>query len=202
MKTKKQYTRICPECNKLLNYISYSSWYHSDKKNSLCWRCARKYKILPDRMNSKMWRGYGEISLTHFNQIKIGAKRRNLIFNLTIEYLWDLFLKQNRKCIYTGLELGFSKKRSLIGSCTASLDRVDSFKGYVEGNVQWVHKDINWMKQDFDNDYFIKMCKLVSENTTHLNKILNNKTYNFDCFDVKPTNDSVLVEINREEINI
>ena len=37
-----------------------------------------------------------------------------------------------------------------------SLDRIDSSKGYEENNVQWVHKDINLMKNKYDNKYFIE----------------------------------------------
>jgi hypothetical protein len=48
---------------------------------------------------------------------------------------------------------------------TASLDRIDSSKGYCEDNVQWVHKDINRMKNTFDQDYFISLCKLIAENS-------------------------------------
>jgi hypothetical protein len=44
---------------------------------------------------------------------------------------------------------------------TASLDRIDSSFGYIEGNVQWVHKDINIIKLDYDQDYFIKICSAV-----------------------------------------
>jgi hypothetical protein len=45
---------------------------------------------------------------------------------------------------------------------TASVDRIDSSKDYVEGNVQWLHKDINRMKWDLDTDKFIELCKLVA----------------------------------------
>ena len=44
---------------------------------------------------------------------------------------------------------------------TASLDRIDSKKGYIEGNIQWVHKDINRMKWAFNEDYFIKLCNNI-----------------------------------------
>lgn len=47
---------------------------------------------------------------------------------------------------------------------TASLDRIDSSKGYLENNVQWVHKDINWMKQDYSHEEFLQYCKLIYEN--------------------------------------
>lgn len=46
---------------------------------------------------------------------------------------------------------------------TASLDRIDSSKGYVLGNIQWVHKDINKMKLDYDQDYFIDICRRIAE---------------------------------------
>ena len=45
---------------------------------------------------------------------------------------------------------------------TASLDRIDSNKGYTKDNVQFVHKDINWMKQDFEQNKFIEYCKKVA----------------------------------------
>lgn len=43
----------------------------------------------------------------------------------------------------------------------ASLDRIDSKKDYTIDNVQWVHKDLNYMKQDFTEEEFINYCKLV-----------------------------------------
>jgi hypothetical protein len=41
---------------------------------------------------------------------------------------------------------------------------IDSSKGYIEGNIQWVHKDINNMKWDFTQEEFINYCKLVANN--------------------------------------
>lgn len=46
---------------------------------------------------------------------------------------------------------------------TASLDRIQNDKGYIEGNVQWVHKDINRMKNIFEQNYFIDICKKIIE---------------------------------------
>jgi hypothetical protein len=43
-------------------------------------------------------------------------------------------------------------------------DRIDSSKGYVVGNIQWVHKHINKMKNKYPQDHFIEMCRLVAEN--------------------------------------
>ena len=106
--------------------------------------------------------GYQEISGNLWFRIKDEAKRRGIQFNVTLEEVWDLFVKQGRKCKLTGLDLTFGKS-SKDSSRTTSLDRIDSQKGYDIANLQWVHKDINWMKNRFNNEYFIKMCTLVSK---------------------------------------
>lgn len=113
---------------------------------------------------SACWRGYGEIGLTYFHSIAYGAKTRKLQFSVSIKYIWRLFLKQKRKCALTGLKITpfHNKKNQNIGN--ASLDRIDSSKGYVKGNVQWVHKDVNVMKMGFSEQYFIKLCKLIAKN--------------------------------------
>ncbi len=113
--------------------------------------------------NNHMWTGLGEIRGQFFAGIRKGAKDRNIDFNITIEYIWELFLKQNKKCVLSSADLCFrsSYKKS---DGTASLDRIDSSKGYIEGNVQWVHKDINRMKWTLSDEKFIKWCHLVSKN--------------------------------------
>lgn len=44
---------------------------------------------------------------------------------------------------------------------TASLDRIDSDQGYILGNIQWVHKIVNIMKQDTVQSEFIGWCRAV-----------------------------------------
>lgn len=108
----------------------------------------------------------GEIRETFWNRYIYGAESRNLEFNITPEYAWNLFLKQDRKCALSDLELVFninptSQKK---GETTASLDRIDSSKGYIEGNVQWLHKDVNQMKWRFNQEYLVSLCKLICNN--------------------------------------
>lgn len=43
------------------------------------------------------WNGYGEISGTMYSRIMFGAAKRGLAFEVDIKYLWELFLKQDRK---------------------------------------------------------------------------------------------------------
>lgn len=111
--------------------------------------------------NNCSWTGYEEIPGSFFSRFKRGAKNRNLIFDLSIKEVWDLFIKQNRKCALTGVCLTFGSH--IYGSITASLDRIDSSKGYTIDNVQWVHKDVNIMKMDATQEEFIIMANQIAK---------------------------------------
>ena len=106
------------------------------------------------------WKGYGEISGSFWNRVYKGSVGRKLEFNITIQYCWELFLKQNRKCYLSGCDLQFCRLDS--SKQTASIDRIDSNQGYTEGNIQWVHKEINMAKQKMNNEKFIELCNKVT----------------------------------------
>jgi hypothetical protein len=115
------------------------------------------------------FKGVGEIHQNTFNKYKRSANlrgsksyREKIEFSITIEFVWELFLKQNRKCALSGLPIEFGRRAS--DPSTASLDRIDSSKGYTENNVQWVHKDINYMKRTYNQDYFKSLCTAVANN--------------------------------------
>lgn len=110
------------------------------------------------------WKGrrsHHTISGSFFNSIVNGARQRNIEIMITIDYIWSLFEKQNGKCALSGLSLRFNLSGENRNTRTASLDRIDSSKGYIEGNVQWVHRQINKMKMDLDESEFIDFCKAV-----------------------------------------
>jgi hypothetical protein len=131
--------------------------YLFDNIKNACFQCRYADQSITN------WQGYKEISLTTWTTIKVGAKNRNREFNITIEYAWELFLKQNRKCAITGIDLQFSRNTKKDKSQTASLDRIDNTKGYIEGNVQWVHKKINYIKHAMTMEELIKWANLISD---------------------------------------
>lgn len=107
------------------------------------------------------WRGCGILSAKKFNQIRSGASARRkksggLDFNLTPEYLIRIWTEQRGRCAYSYRDLVD------INSSAASLDRICSAEGYVEGNVEWVHKDVNLAKQQLSRLDFVSLCKEVS----------------------------------------
>jgi hypothetical protein len=106
---------------------------------------------------NKCFKGYEELSGKFLTTRKARAERKGLEFNISLQYIWELFLKQQRKCSLSGLDLYFGDHPN------ASLDRIDSLKGYTNDNVQWVHKDVNVMKNLHEQEYFILLCHKVAQ---------------------------------------
>lgn len=116
------------------------------------------------RTAAKSWKGHGEISGQFWSQIKWCAICRNLELNITKEYIWKLFLKQHKKCSLSGVDICITNNSDRKkGKQTASLDRIDSNKGYIRGNVQWIHKQLNPMKMAMKQKDFLMWCKLVTK---------------------------------------
>lgn len=106
--------------------------------------------------------GYKDISGVYWRKTREHAVERNYEFTINIEEAWDLFVKQNGKCILSGLDIRFSKNQDRSYRQTASIDRIDSNKGYTIDNIQWVHKIVNFAKQRLSDDEFITLCQLVA----------------------------------------
>ncbi len=126
----------------------------------------KKCQCIKGTKPSHNFKGYEDLSIAYFKRCKRGAKERkkDIEFSLTIEQMWEQFKKQDKKCALTGLPIVLHRNYIKSGVMTASLDRIDSDKGYTVDNIQWVQKDINLMKNHFNQDYFIEMCKKVANN--------------------------------------
>jgi hypothetical protein len=111
------------------------------------------------------WKGYMSISGSVLGHYKKHAIRRNIEFNVDIEYLYEILQKQGNKCPYSGIELLMERKDTYCRTTiNASLDRIDSNKGYIKGNIQWVYTPINFMKGTLSHEEFINLCGLIHNN--------------------------------------
>ena len=142
-------------------------------KNSLIINKKRKlaYKNNPHKnktSNSNWYTGQGKNpqwvitpQLWYFNRVKYHANsRKKCVFDLTFRQFTESF---SPTCALTGVKLFLTKTRSQSpGNQNASLDRIDSSKGYDVGNIQWVDWRVNHIKGDIKNEEFIKICNLVS----------------------------------------
>jgi hypothetical protein len=141
------------ECNKITTISAYDLL---SNKSRQCRECQYSNQIVY----------YGKMNSKSFSVVLSSAKRRGWDVYVTPEYLGKLFDEQNGRCAISNAVLNFanhSKQKEFWKYNTASLDRKDSSKGYIEGNVQWVHKDVNFMKQEYSQDYFIDFCHKISD---------------------------------------
>lgn len=141
--------------------------------------CGNEVEVRIDNLNSKSrknktcgcgrsgssnysWKGCGDLSGEKWGQICKSARERDIEVAITIQDAWDLYQKQDGKCALTGWPLVlYVNGRSTSSDTDASLDRIDSSKGYILDNIQWVHKHINQAKNDLIEYDFIDMCKAV-----------------------------------------
>lgn len=114
--------------------------------------------------NRNRFSGYKQLSGDYWTTIIKGARQRGIDFDLDIKTAWEKFEEQSCRCALSGVELVMDS----LGSRqhTASLDRIDSDKGYTSENIQWVHKELNRMKGALPQEEFVHLCQLVAGNTS------------------------------------
>lgn len=95
------------------------------------------------------------------------AIRKNIEFDLDIEYINNLLIIQDFKCKYSGqiLETTYDNiddNENRVNKNIISIDRIDPSKGYVKNNIALVTGAINIMKNDLSEDEFIYIIKSIN----------------------------------------
>ena len=143
------------------------------EKSTACFNCGHGNK----GENNAKWKGYKEIPGAFMNRIINRSKKANREVEINAKDIYELWVKQNKKCALAGLPIDFininkgninrkESKYDLV--CSASIDRIDSNKGYIKQNIQLVHKDVNMIKKEYDQNYFLTLCRLITENNLYL----------------------------------
>tara|TARA_R100000951_G_scaffold88730_1_gene76812 strand:- start:3148 stop:3663 length:516 start_codon:yes stop_codon:yes gene_type:complete len=145
----------CPSCGDEQSYLrrNYAIMSYNDGKE--CKSCSNKK---PENNAHKGWIK-GVLRSSFARKYQTNAALRGIDWEVTFEYLADLLIEQDFKCALTGWNIDAME----VNQNTASLDRVDSHKGYIEGNIQWVHKMVNMSKQQYTQEKFIEMCAAVAD---------------------------------------
>ena len=146
------YSKHCSTCGAKQTYKRKDHFKQAIKADWKCKSCSS---------HTNNYKGkHEDIPITWFEVKRRGGLARGYQWDLTIEYLWDLYISQDRKCALSGMDIGWPEKGL---TSTASIDRIDSSEGYIIGNVQLLHKDVNFMKQQFNQEYFIEVCKAIAD---------------------------------------
>ena len=119
----------------------HKNWYFNKSSRSL----ACRYCVI-DRNKT--------FAYNHpFMKFLIWAKGRSKECNIDEAYIAEIYLQQNGLCALSGIDLDEENM---------SVDRIDSTKGYIKGNIQWVDFTVNRMKSDIEQNKFIKLCEMIA----------------------------------------
>lgn len=149
-----RFYKECPSCGEEQSYLRKNYAEESFKLGKLCKKCSNK---IPDNNSHKGY--YKNVLRKSFaHKYRTNALIRRIDWNVSFDYLAELLIEQDFKCALTGWDIHAMEVNS-----PASLDRIDSSIGYVEGNLQWVNSKVNMMKQQYSQEDFIKVCLAVAD---------------------------------------
>lgn len=177
-------TITCDQCGK--EYLKPLSEYKRNKelgRHNFCSRsCAAKYNSshrsqkMIEHSNSeenkqhllKVNQSYNlheKFPEKRFSYFLRNCRRRFKECTITLNDLQEQWDRQNGICPYSGISLVIPtyKKYHNNPIYSASVDRIDSSKGYIPGNIQFVSACINYMKNTMSDKDTKYICKCIAE---------------------------------------
>jgi predicted HicB family RNase H-like nuclease len=166
------YLHQCSKCKETKPNSEYSPSLNKRVSNSLgrafvseCKSCRRLYnnsrKVLDRKKElAPIQRNKHRLS-SIFWASKQNAKKRNLDHNIDLEYIKELFNTQQSLCYYTNKEMFIDTRTKKNNEDSVSLDRVDSSKGYIKGNVVLCRWVVNRIKNDLSTNKFFEIIKEI-----------------------------------------
>ena len=99
-----------------------------------------------------------------YTQSKKRAKKKGIEFDLTPEFIEDLYNKTGRRCCVTGIYFKLENDtRYLKNPLFPSVDRIDSSKGYTKDNCRLVCVCANYAMNEWGDWTLHQMAKGIAE---------------------------------------
>lgn len=132
--------KVCEECNQFLNLNKFSlieKWNINSGTKNTCKKCSAKI-----RRTEKLNRDWKiDAAKLLYKNIKSRCKTTGREFSIDLE---DIIIPE--KCPVFGFELKRENKKTW--RFAPSVDRIDSSKGYIKGNITVVSRRANILKRD------------------------------------------------------
>lgn len=147
-------------------------WYNKNKdkvkQSQQDYYKENKEKVLVRTKQQYLSNIPGSFEKRLLNSARNRAKRSNLDFNLSLQ---DIVIPN--LCVYLNIPLTTIVGKGKVMS-NASIDRIDSTKGYTKDNIQIISWKANIMKQDASIETLIKFAEGVLQ--THAGRTFDNQT--------------------------
>ena len=158
---------ICHRCGKLFdkNKKEYDKCERLGYNHYCTNKCVCEYKRGKPNNN----KGVILTRTTELSQFRIHLKmirKRNKPCNITLEYLQEIWNNQKGICPLCGVNLVNPINTTQCNQLSmtpyrASVDRIDSSKGYIQGNIRFVAFIANMCKDRFTDEQVVSFCKKV-----------------------------------------
>jgi hypothetical protein len=154
----------CSTCNITLPLTTDNFHRRNDSATGFqhrCKKCLHKDPARYTRLINK------DDLLYYLKDRYFGAKNRsikkNILFDLTVEFLENLWNNQEGLCAISKIEMTHSILQGKLRT-NASIDKINPELGYTQDNVQLVCNTVNMMKSDMSMGELINFCTLIINN--------------------------------------
>lgn len=157
---------ICFGCGKYKCESEFpidSKKFYRNFRNTKCKSC--KQESLEKRRNERRDKSdsIDRLITERFCGVRDRAKKNGLVLDFDREYIKQLWVQQNGICAISGIQMTHQIYSGRVFT-NLSVDRIDSNKGYIKGNIQLVCMAINQMKSDLTMEELIYFCKNIIDN--------------------------------------
>jgi len=144
--------KVCSKCGRSLPLSEfYKNKNYKDGLRSHCKNCRKEYqkeyRKTHKEQQKEYKKEYDKAPSGRYTQYRHRAKHKNRVFQLTLAQFEAIITKP---CIYCG------------SNTNVGIDRIDSGKGYIPGNVAPCCTMCNKMKLDHSTEKFLHHCERIA----------------------------------------
>lgn len=157
--TKDGHFNICKLCTNTVNrkYEKSDRGKHVRSKTSKTYYRSEQGKKRDKELKTKSINHYLKYRLKN---IRSPGRRKKRKVDIDLNYLLNLYHTQSGRCNISKVHM----THALFDLKCVSIDRIDSSKGYIKGNIQLVCRAINLGKQHLPNQAMIEFINEVANN--------------------------------------
>ena len=153
---------LCHKCGQYLDPSEFGQsnhYKHRDHKDARCRKC-RIEQSKVRRQNLDRQESLRQLLQMRYLGARERAHKHNIPFDITKEYLMDLWIEQKGLCAISKIPMTHVHHSGRV-STNVSIDQINPNQGYTKGNVQLVCMAVNQMKSDLTMNELLMYCKAI-----------------------------------------